>query len=459
MSESDAEQAINVDTPADKKMRWELRKLKLDVALASLGIAFVATFSIGALLLYCYFLRHGFNAGGISASDTVSFSLLLFGFVVTTFIGLVFVTLAAFPVSRAGHWLLVCLQEKRNAWRLWRRGATPAGEVRLLIGSPMRQVWRDGMAIYWWSGGLLFCVYLLGFIRAGSAARFFMGSMLLVGLWLAIFAFGTQIPAYSAWPKVPRALSPFDAWLQRQPFSIRQAVIASIVTIGMLVFNMGWIQDASMLAIGYRKHDVSVRLSKEDFDAVFERATRAGFVVNACQSVDPAMPVIDHMDVLWHALGTTALIRYPALPLGAPEAAERAAVQFEPLNASLTVISSVAARETCREFLIDTIFQPGQAVLARGAEHLLDEQLDWLGPDRARWTVHIAVLDPAGPGQTVAQAQALKAQLIRRYRLATSAIVIGAGRADRKRVCSGTGNPGLCEKANRRIEIRVDAAQ
>lgn len=457
MPESEAD-----NTPEAMKMRWEIRKLRLDVMLAWISLGFAATLFFGALLLFLYFFRDGFNAG-ISASDTVSFSLLSFSFGVTISIVLVVGTVTAFPIVRVLHWLLAWM---RNVWRRWRRGATPANEAQLRPGSPMRQVWREGMKSYLLLGGVLFCLFVFGFIYVGSDARFFMVWMLALGFVPALLVFGTQVQAYPALPEVPRTLTLFDAWLQRQPLSIRQAVIASIITISFISLGIFFVQEISMQLqeismqlIGYRKHDVSVRLSKEDFLVLTERATRAGYAINACQSLNPAMPVIDHIDVLWHKLGTTALIRYPALPLGAPAEEKRKAVRFEPLNASLTVISSVIERETCREFLNDTIFQAGQAGFAWGAEERLDEQLTLLESDPARWTIHIAVLDPVGPRQTVAQAQALKAYLMRRYRLASSAIVIETGRTDRKRVCDDADNARLCEKVNRRIEIRVGAVK
>ncbi|MBC7684318.1 MAG: hypothetical protein H7176_03700 [Bdellovibrionales bacterium] len=160
------------DTPEAIKMRWDMRKLRLDVALACIGLGFAATLFMGALLLFLYFYHDGFNAG-ISASDTVSFSLLSFGFVVIISIVLIFGMVTAFPLVRAMHWLLVWW-----ALRRWRRSEAPAGELPLLLSSPIRQEWRDGMKIYLWVGGLLFCMFIFGFIRASSDVRFFMFLML-----------------------------------------------------------------------------------------------------------------------------------------------------------------------------------------------------------------------------------------------------------------------------------------
>jgi hypothetical protein len=459
MAESDVNEVTSVETPAEIKMRLEIRKLKLDVVVASLGIAFAASFSIGAVLLCIYFLRHHFNTGGISGSDTVPIILVGLAFGVTNLICLMYVTLAAFPVSRAGHWLLVRLREQRNAWRLRRRGATPIGEVQLLLGSPIRQGWRDGMTIFWCLGVVCFCEFVYVLIYAGSAMRNFVGSMFPLGIFLSLFVFGTQIPTYSALPRPPPTSSRFDVWMRRQAYPVRRAVAVSAVTFITIMLQIGVTQDASMLGIGYRNHNVSVRLSKEDFQAAVELATRAGYALNACRPLDPATPIIEHMDVLWHKLSTTALIRYPALGLGAEPAAERAAVRLEPLNASLMVMRDVAERDTCSEFLIDTIFRPGRAGFTDRAEPLLDELLNRRGIDPARWNIRIAVIDPGAPELAAAQAAALKAQLIRRYRLGASAIVIDGVRADRKRVCDGTENARSCEIANRRVEIRADAGE
>lgn len=449
----------DVENDSRKKLRWEIRKLKLDWALAVLGLVFIVTFSIGAFLLFLYFWRYSFNAGGISASDTVSFSLLLFGFSVTVSIALVYATIAAYPLTRTGHFLLVKMQEGRNRWRLPRRGTTPAGEVKLLIGNPMRQVWRESMTQDLWIGCFLLVFVVLGFVFANAGVRYFLGSMLAVGMWLSIFVFGTQVSTYSKWPKVKRTANPFDAWLDRQPFAIRQMVIASIFTVFMLAMQLSWIQDTSMLTIGFRKHDVSVRLSKEDFNAMADQAIRAGHVLQACAPLDPRMPVLDHMDVLWYGLGTRALIRYPALPLGASEATERTTVRFEPLNASITVMSSRPERDTCREFLLTSIFRRGQATFVPGAESALEGQLGWLENDRQRWYVSIALFDPGAPtGETMVQAEAIKAYLGRRYRLPPASIFIETGRVDLKRDCGDFRDVALCNKANRRVEVRGELA-
>lgn len=452
MPESEAD-----NTPEAMKMRWEMRKLRFDLVLACIGLGFAATLFFGALLLFFYFFRDRFNAG-ISASDTLAFSLLCFGFVIPISIGLIFGTIAAFPLARAEDWMAVSVREKRNNWRRRQRGMTPSGEVQLLLGPPIRQVWHDGKATYFWFGVGVLVMFIPAFICAKSDVRFLMVSMLGLGFFYALLIFGTQVQAYPL-PERQGTLSAFGAWLQRKPLFIRQVLIVLIVTIMVVALEIAGFQDLSMQVIGYRKHDVSVRLSKEDFLVLIERATRAGHAVNACQPLDSAMPVIDHIDVLWHKLGTTALIRYPTLPFVLFAEAEHATVRLEPLNASLTVISSVTERETCREFLIDTIFQAGQAGFAWGAKDLMDEQLNFLESDPARWNIHIAVLDPVGPGKTVAQAQALKAYLMRRYRLASSAIVIETGRTDRKRVCGDTDNARLCERVIRRIEVRVDAVK
>lgn len=446
-----------IDGASQDKLRWEVRKLRLDVVLASVAVALVLMSSVGALLLYSYFLRYGFNAGGIAAADTLSLLLLVFGFALTTFVVLAYVTTAAYPVTRAGHWLAGAVTEQRNVWRLRRRGATPEGEVILLIGNPIRQVWWDGMSTYLWFGGALLALFLLAIYYANANLRFFMGAMLLVGVWLSHFVFGGQESRYSNWPKFKRARHPFDAWMDGKRPAIKRTLIALTVTVSAVLTQLSWIQDASMQVIGYRKLNVSVRMSRDDFNTVVDRATRAGYALNACAPLDPNAPVIDHMDVLSHALGTTALIRYPALPFGAPETAEAATVRFEPLNASLMVMSGVGERAPCREFLTYTIFKPGQAVFSMQGESMLEAQLAWLEGDKPSWKVSIAVLEPGELGAgSLAQAAALKAYLLRRYRLSPSSVSIDAKGAELKRDCAGVRNAGLCNQANQRIEIRAE---
>lgn len=448
--------AGNGDASSSEKVRWELRKLKLDVLLAILGLLFAATISVGALLLYCYFFRLSFNPGGISASDTVSFSLLLFGFALTTFFGVFYFTIAGYPIARAGHKMLVKSQEWINAWKLWRRGAMPAGEVRLLIGNPVRQEWRSGMTIFIWLGLLLWLPLVLGFIRGNINLRLFLGPMLLVGIWQSIFVFGDQRHAYSKLPRKTRTLGRFDAWLDRQPWPIRQTIMSSIVTLGMLTLQMSVLQDASMLTLGFRKHDVSVRLSKDDYSAVVDRATRAGLVVNPCTVLDVNMPVIEHMDVLWHSLGTMALIRYPSLPLWAPERAQQSTLLFEPLSASITVMRAMVGQQSCNEFMADSLFREGRSDLEDQATAKLETDLPWLLDAPGRRRIYLAVIEPASPGLAADQAQVLKTLLSTKYRQPENLVVLEQGRKDLKRDCTGLRDGVACERANRRIEIRSE---
>jgi cytoskeletal protein RodZ len=62
------------------KRSVELKKARVEYLLKILGVAYVTSFSLGAMLMFFYFLRQNFNPGGISASDTVSMVLISFGF-------------------------------------------------------------------------------------------------------------------------------------------------------------------------------------------------------------------------------------------------------------------------------------------------------------------------------------------------------------------------------------------
>ncbi|MES2075821.1 MAG: hypothetical protein V4462_09410 [Pseudomonadota bacterium] len=445
------------DQSRQKKLRWETYKLGLDIVLATLGLVFIAAFSIGAFLLFWYFFRFNFNPGGISASDTVSLSYLLFGFVLTILFLTIFFAIAAYPVSSVFRWLLTSSQSHRKArWTLrwWGGSAGVVGNVR-------RQLWRDLNKFYFLTGCLFLILCATYISIAHWKARLAIGAMLFVGFLLSELATRPQSPVHPEWQwptarerRPPRPYS-LGAWLKRQSEMTQRVVVGAAMVGSSVVFLFNALEDTVLHVVGFRKHDVAVRLGKDDFNTVVERATRAGYVVNACAPLNPAFPVIEHMDVLWYGLGTRALLRYPALSLSASEIEEEAALRFELLNGALAVISGLTGTENCHEFLISSIFKHGQAVLSTGADEVLKKQLGWLKDDPPRWNVSIAVLDAGvSMDETKARALVLKAYLLRRYRLPTSSIFIETGRVDLKRDCGDLRDVVLCNKLNRRIEIR-----
>lgn len=240
------------------------------------------------------------------------------------------------------------------------------------------------------------------------------------------------------------------------------AVISSLLIIGG--FREGGLQDMSLMMIGYREHDVSVRLTKEDFRTLVNRAVRAGTTVNPCQAFLDDDFVVQGVDVLWHRLGTNGLLRFPSRPLGQQDNSSGFNFQFEPLNANFTIVKTSRPAISCTELGIDSLFGSGSATLRPAAEVVLRRDLDWIKSLKVGELVRIGLhggdslvgADGATTGLTTRRAQALHTFLAASYDLPDPGIMIlDHGASEPKLVCPEDDGPAgaLCKKINRRIEV------
>lgn len=421
-----------------------------------LVFCFVITFMLGATLMAFYFLRHKFTPGGLSASDTVSFALLSFGYFAVLGIGLGVGTLAGFPVARFGHYLLA-KAFAQLAKTLGRRPLPLSPFARGIVqGAPRRLEWRPrqvGMLVL---GTLVLIVYVLAMLELPIAVTFFLFNVLLTGVLISTVVFGDWVdrdfPA-----RTTSSTHPIDAWMNAQPARRRNLMTAGIVALVISFFNIAYWQDASLLAIGFREQDVSVRLAREDFDAVAERATRIGIVLNPCESITPTTTALHHADILWQNLGTRTLLRFPSHPIGSdPPSGQQILLK---LHSPPAGVATGDGLPTCREFASDALFaRSGQRIQPEMAARVVKELrvLAHLAPD---WRVKVvAHSSDSAPNEMLSlkQAEAVKSLLQANFRIDPSRIEVrGEGALMPKLDCSArmaSAKP-ICDRMNRRVEI------
>jgi hypothetical protein len=459
---------LNTSGLANAKLTLEVLKLRLESIGLILGLAFIASFSFGALLLFLYFSRNHFNSGGISAGDTVSFALLTFGFIGLLVIILLYTTLAGYPIARLFYLLLKTIRKTKKFRRLLNvQNLKDQPFKEDDIGLPVRFEWKPGYRLILILGAATLAIYIFLIYEAPPEGRAFLFAMLVAGVWLSLFAFGKSVPIYSPWPRRVDA-SVVDSWINRLSQPMRQFVVSLFVIFAIVALVIGVMQDASMVAAGFRKHNVAVRVSKEDLSNFIERATRFGLVVNPCEQITPSTNVINRVDVIWHKLGTVGLLRFPTQPLFISDTERKSIKQFrmEVNNSALAVLDEEVTLGRCEEFLSDGLFDPSNRELTVQGKMELERHLPWIANIAKDRKVRISAhnLQKPVPGkalqttETWAQAVSVKKFLEQKFGLDSSQIeIIGLEGVENKQPCEQVSVQirQKCEKTNRRFEVRV----
>jgi len=449
--------------PESLKTIWESRKLRLEVTLLALATAYAGAFALGGLLIFLYFFRHDFNAGGIAASDTVAMALCSFGFFALTSFLLLATSFAAHPIVRVIYWLL-------NRYKVYRqrRHVRPGVAIDTVamsreIGMPIRFEWKakDRVAIGF---GSLLLLFLLISMYLGPPVLFRLFFPLLgAGGFLSLFWFGRTRHVYCLWPAT-ETLNGFDGWMRSLSNGWRNTVVCCVVVLSILPFGFSELQDLSFMTIGFRIQNVNVRLDKADFQQIMDKATRAGIAINPCETIEADTSVLNHVDVLWHRLGTQGLLSFPTLPVGEVRPQYQAVIRMQPLNTDINVLEALGPALLCEEFLSDMLFKADGFTLRESAGPRLERSLGWLNKDaqgvRLRIAVHgvhpTAIVEKREESLGYKQGRAVSSYLSRAYNLPLESILVeNFETRTPKRNCdaqAGQSNK-LCERMNRRIEI------
>lgn len=453
---------IDLDLLTQKKLKVEISKVRLEIMVLILGLLFAISFSMGGWLLFTYFFRQNFNSGGLSVSDTLSFAQLSFGFTATIVAMLIYGTLAGYPIARTIMFLVnrVQLWYQRNFGKndeefLWRQENG--------VGSPTHFEWKQGESIFLIFGVLALLVFFPVFFKTPSGFKKLLIASTGAGTWLSLFVFGKFKQIYCPW-KPDISLNPIDSWIRNLPKIGREWVIASIVCTSIIGLVFGQTQDASLLAIGVRKLDVSLQLNKDDFSRILRAATNAGIVVNKCESIDLEYPHISHVDVQWSKFGTVGLISFPAEPFGAENKNEKALNQMEVelSNSTFTTIKYRSKLANCEEFLSDYLFdESGKKLTSLGMNSLFHD-LNWISSIGREAHIHISAHAGTSKKQKIGNQEKEQLNVVRSYlsqafrinenQIVTDDAVETESKLDCKTIDDGVGKK-LCDKINRRIII------
>jgi outer membrane protein OmpA-like peptidoglycan-associated protein len=442
------------------KLALEIRKLRLESLLQFSAVIFLVSVSIGAIIIFHYFFHLDFNAGGISAADTISMALTSFGFLAMTVLLLMTMTVAAYPISREGGKLLGwCIRSYRKFHTAQKKPWE--GFSADDIGTPYRLEWRGSHYVERVMGFVLLAwmIYLMYDGPIGVMKVLF--PLLGAGTFLTFFVFGKKIHVYCPL-RTGQPDRGVDKWLNSLSRTKRDSVIVAVVTLVLVGFSADGVEGLSLSAVGFRKHDVSVRLAKEDFHQLVSLASRSGIAINPCEAVDPNAYVVHGVDVLWHRLGTNALLRIPAQDIGAAQEF-RSSIRLEPANSSLNILESRHPNSKCAEFFVDTLFTKDSAKFRYVGTQILLRDTAWL---KAHPESKVSVVVYESTAQrsetlTVDTLALARAKAIRRYLMETYGMkmedisVLDAGSRDLKYTCSEKDDfrGKWCENANRRIEI------
>lgn len=442
---------------SDTKLRWEARKLPLEVTLLALAIAYALAFSLGAVLIFFYFFHYDFNPGGISASDTVLMSLASFALLLVASMFLLVGACAVYPVC--AFYTYLC--ERVLAYRVSRvprldDGGIDTAKLGKMLPhgvqinwQPRRNRWTLIIGSLFWLAAPV--VWYVGPRGPGVLSAAF--ALLAAGLWPCLWLFGDMRRIYSV---LPREAEPAGAFF-RLPIWAIQCLLGSAVIVITLLLGFRQLMDISLMTVGFRKQNVDVQLAKADFQRLVDRATRSGVAVNPCETLKEDAFVLNHVDVVWHKLGTKGLLEFPTQDLWAGLGAKRDAFRIEPLNTDINVVESPAAQFACAEFLTDAVFASGSADAIASAGTRMARDIIWLEQPLAGRMVRVTVHGAESDG-TLNHQRALAVQdfLVRRYHLKPATITtVDARDSEPKLSCDRQEGTALrlCQRMNRRIEI------
>jgi hypothetical protein len=447
----------------ERKAKLEFRTSRVQHALALLALVHVTAFVVGALLGFVYLVRHQFNPGGISGSDTLAMILWALGFLLTLVIGLSLATVAGFPLARLID--LVCQVCRRGLLWIKRKDLFPHSGFwwALRFGTPNQLEWHPRQ------GSIMFCgcVILAMFCWLIAVVPFELGmffvTLLATGIFVSMIVFGTMVESFSPVPKRIKK-SAFDVRMNRLSIGKRGIVITLSIVAATTFLCFGTWLDASAVLIGFREQNVNVRLAKEDFEDMLEQATRAGFAVNPCEQLTTGASTLKHVDILWQNLGSRSLLRFPSQPFWNSTSASRE-IRFKTGNAAIASVVSAKVHGRCGEMLAAALFRDSDKRPRANAGARILEQLPWLGSLSPGAKIQIVVFtgkssatSDAAMAETLQQAIAVKRLVEVLAKLPATAVeAVGAGYSIAKRECDNHsgGQRMLCDAIGRRIEIRI----
>lgn len=458
----------SIDQLNHRKIVWEVRAAPFEAGLKILALAFVIAFSLGAMLIFAYFMRHHFYAGGISASDTVSMALTSAAFVVLVTVLLLFASKVMYSLAWAMTQLISWTLDQVRRWKDERVRASPDGGINTSalsenLNGPLLLEWKSTS----W-GWLLVSTALLALaiflLAAGPIGLVNLFSPILAGgLWLS-WIFNLRATQLYCEIKKTEQTNFVDKWMAKLSLRWRNAVVSLLVIVSLLFVGGFAIQDLSLMIIGFREQNVSVRFTKEDFRMLVNEAARAGESINPCEPFIDEDFVVHGVDVLWHRLGSNGLLRYPTRPIGYGEQASAFSFQFEPPNANFTVLRTTGLRAKCSELPGDVVFKGKGATLDAAAKTALRRVLVWIADLPKEQGVRVAWHDSQPKGDDGGaennlreeRFQALRSFLMDTYHLPASAIlIVDSGAEEPKLPCPQEAGPTrqFCERINRRIEV------
>lgn len=460
---------MNSNSEEEKaKLVSEVRNNRVEYLLKILGLAYVISFSLGAILIFVYFLRQNFNAGSISASDTVSMALTWFGFFAMSAFGFFLASYVMYPVQ----WVVsnIIIMTRGNVPREppvivldATSGAIDTVEMSNQLGASVRGHWKGTKWFDLSVGSILLSMTALAIYAAPVGFFQLVVTFLGGGLWLShIFNWRSE-QVYCRVRHIDDT-SFIDRWADSLRPSSRLGAITIFVLTGMLTINFGVIQDASLNLIGFRKQDVSVRMVQEDFKFLLQESARVGMVVNPCEPLHKDEYVLHNADVLWYKLGAQGLLRYPAERIGEDNILARTSVRMEPLSSNLNILKATKRDRGCSEYATGALFAGEQSTLSASAISVLRRELEWLKNVPANQKIQITwhdsaplMLNEKTSGLKVRRLASLKDFLLSSYKLSMqSLLIVDAGIADQKLTCDQ--NPIVarttCDLLNRRVQIQ-----
>jgi len=418
-------------TRQGQKLRFELLKLRPEVFLLWMAAAFILLTTFGGLLLFVYLMRHQFNPGGIAAGDTLSLAAIALGYLFFMAVTLLVSTVAAFPVVRVLQPLFAVCGRTLEAWRL--RRMPPAEELvpggDRPIGSAIQLRWKKGRWSYFLMGILFLLFLVAGFGASWSLPLIvYVAYMAAAGSLLSMLFFGEFRHEYCRLPRF-REPSRMDRVLEAMPLWRRQIVVVGTVIAVLSALVVGEFQDAAFRIVGFRASDVSIRLAKDDFLGLVEEATEAGVALNACQPLRPELLRLNHVDVMLHKIGSSALLRYPSTPeffdRNAPHLPRH--IRFEPLNSNITPMQRNSPKEKCDELLLEYFFAAGGLRISAETQRMLTVRLGRLAALSADEKVVVTVYDEGNGTAARSQAGAIGEFLQRAYGLNPAKLFVGVG--------------------------------
>ncbi|WP_426341634.1 hypothetical protein ACN9MZ_07815 [Pseudoduganella sp. S-14] len=431
------------------KLAQEIRKLRFEQILQGAAIVYIAAFSFGAILMYFYFIRNEFSPGGISAADTVLFSLISVGFLFTLFGAICIGTLIAYPVVRGLSELYWCFEKMRPS-------------------DAEKKISESDYEFEWDRGNFNFLVVVLGVLTIAFLTwtmshfplrfSYFLPTLALLGVFPSGLLFGTY-KKRSSQVKQREDLSSLDRWMNGLSPRLKLLVITTIVTSIASLYLFTETQDISFTWVGVRKNNVNVRLSREDFELISRQALMAGIPLNPCEQIDLKDPFVRGADIVSQRIGTQALVRYPSVPIG--ELKKIRTVHIEPSAANVSLVEGPSMSNVCFEFPRTMLFGPARdPVFRRNAVERLDHKFEGIDLSKSTFALR-ALYNGAERSEATKEMEFLKRSIVERYSVRPEQVKFEIlEKAPDKWDCSQfpASAQKYCRQANVRTEIEVSSS-